>query len=85
MAGGISSAGLREVDGLCTYCGQRVRVDLQEWTGGPSGFTAHVECWGCDMRGPASSFVYETQDEAATNAIALWRCDPEAIAELRAK
>lgn len=67
----------------CGYCGHRADMAVAEWTGGPDGYTAYVECHGCEARGPTSPWVYETPEEAEDAALALWRRDAAALAELR--
>jgi hypothetical protein len=85
MAGGVHSAGSKPVAGPCPFCLGDLEVKSCEWTGGPTGWTAAVECWGCDMRGPGSPYVYETEEEAMTIAVACFNHEPEALAELRGK
>lgn len=85
MSGGVHSAGSKPAPGKCPWCLGKLSVKSQEWTGGPTGWTAHVDCWGCDMQGPSSPYVYETREEAEAIAVALFNHEPEAIAELRGK
>lgn len=83
MSGGIHPHSTRDLPDLCPWCARTLNVQSEEWTGGPTGYTAYVECWGCEMRGPCVPFVYATESEAVDLAARLWRREPGAMEEFR--
>jgi hypothetical protein len=85
MSGGIHTHGTRDIPDLCPWCVKPLRVQSSEWTGGPTGFTAHVECRGCDMRGPCVPFVYPTEAEAVDLAARIWRREEAAMDEFKSR
>jgi hypothetical protein len=58
------------VEGLkpCPFCGGVLDVSADDI----DGFIGHVECNGCDMRGPISEWKYDDPEEAKADAVSRW-------------
>lgn len=52
----------------CPWCGGELYVSVQDI----DNFIGHVECGGCDMRGPISEWKYEDPEEAKADAVERW-------------
>jgi len=52
----------------CPFCGSELSVSAEDI----DCFIGHVECSGCDMRGPISEWKYEDPEEAKAAAAARW-------------
>ena len=52
----------------CPFCGSELDVLTQDI----DNFIGHVECSGCDMRGPISEWKYEDPEEAKVDAVERW-------------